>query len=125
MSKRYSIAFKGEIADGFEIAQVKQSFARQFRKSDPIVEKIFSGDQITLASDLEWDRAKSAALRLRDLRACGAPIPNLGSWLHGTRHLSPRPAATGEVGAPGRTRTCCLKIRSLALYPDELRARAE
>lgn len=25
-------------------------------------------------------------------------------------------------GAPGRTRTCCLKIRSLALYPDELRA---
>ncbi len=27
-------------------------------------------------------------------------------------------------GAPGRTRTCCLKIRSLALYPDELRARA-
>ena len=27
-------------------------------------------------------------------------------------------------GAPGRTRTCYLKIRSLALYPDELRARA-
>lgn len=26
-------------------------------------------------------------------------------------------------GAPGRTRTCYLKIRNLALYPDELRAR--
>jgi hypothetical protein len=30
-----------------------------------------------------------------------------------------------EFGAPGRTRTCYLKIRSLALYPDELRARAD
>lgn len=29
------------------------------------------------------------------------------------------------IGAPGRSRTCGLKIRSLALYPAELRARAE
>ena len=29
------------------------------------------------------------------------------------------------IGAPYRSRTCGLKIRSLALYPAELRARAE
>lgn len=29
----------------------------------------------------------------------------------------------GGGGAPGRSRTCGLKIRSLVLYPTELRAR--
>ena len=29
-----------------------------------------------------------------------------------------------EKNDPGRTRTCCLKIRNLALYPDELRDHA-
>src|SRR5665811_1317500 len=32
-------------------------------------------------------------------------------------------SSEGSVGAPGRIRTCDLKIRSLLLYPAELRAR--
>lgn len=34
-------------------------------------------------------------------------------------------AAMFAIGAPYRSRTCGLKIRSLALYPAELRARAK
>src|SRR5450830_304037 len=49
----------------------------------------------------------------------------------GRRRLLCRPALrllvhgflSGSVGAPGRIRTCDLKIRSLLLYPAELRAR--
>ena len=34
-------------------------------------------------------------------------------------------ATCREIGAPGRIRTCDLKIRSLLLYPTELRARGK
>src|SRR4051794_30297475 len=38
---------------------------------------------------------------------------------------SSRGQATAGDGAPGRIRTCDLKLRRLVLYPAELRARAE
>jgi hypothetical protein len=37
---------------------------------------------------------------------------------------APEPAERVTAGAPGRIRTCDLKIRSLLLYPAELRAHA-
>jgi hypothetical protein len=41
------------------------------------------------------------------------------------RERSQPVGVSAESGAPGRIRTCDLKIRSLLLYPAELRARAE
>jgi hypothetical protein len=38
--------------------------------------------------------------------------------------LARDPASDGEIGAPGRTRTSNPQIRSLVLYPIELRVQA-
>ncbi len=44
------------------------------------------------------------------------------AWILGYGTAASSRRATG--GDPGRTRTCCLKFRKLALYPDELRGHA-
>ncbi|MFQ5609370.1 MAG: hypothetical protein ACE5F8_03780 [Woeseiaceae bacterium] len=56
MSKSYSIAFEGEIAEGFDTGDVKASFAQNFRKGDDVIERLFSGNTVTLARNLEPPR---------------------------------------------------------------------
>ena len=83
MGKRYNIAFKGEVAAGFDVDEVKTTFAERFRKSDSAVDRIFSGDPITLAKDLEWDRANTALIRLLEFGAVVYLIDPLESGVIG------------------------------------------
>ena len=52
------------------------------------------------------------------------PLVRVPSTIPSQNHPSPKTSTHSnrlKYGDPGRTRTCCLKIRNLALYPDELR----
>jgi hypothetical protein len=69
MSELYNIAFKGEVAEGFDEGEVKAGFAERFKRSDDVIDQIFSGSPITLAKNLEWEKANTAASNLRTLGA--------------------------------------------------------
>ena len=69
MGTLYSIAFKGEVADGYAVGDVKAGFAVRFQKGDEIIERLFSGSPVTLAKNLDWEQASAAATRLRSLGA--------------------------------------------------------
>ncbi len=65
----YNIAFKGEIAEGFDPGEVRANFSERFRKTDEVIEQLFSGTAITLAKDLKWESANTAVSNLRSLGA--------------------------------------------------------
>ena len=69
MGKLYNIAFKGEIADGFDVGDVKASFSERFKRDDDVIDQIFSGSPITLAKSLDLEKANTAASNLRSLGA--------------------------------------------------------
>jgi hypothetical protein len=69
MGTLYNIAFKGEIVEGFEARDVKASFSERFNRGDDVIDQIFSGSPITLAKNLEWEKANTAASNLRSLGA--------------------------------------------------------
>ncbi len=69
MGKLYNIAFKGEVADGFSVGDVRASFSERFRKADDVIDQLFSGAAITLAKNLEWEQANTAVSNLRSLGA--------------------------------------------------------
>ncbi len=79
-----------------------------------------------MANAQDGQKGEPAAKNMRCMRPAFYMAQEMGARL-GQRQilLGSVPRWEGlNIGAPGRTRTCCLKIRSLALYPDELRARA-
>ena len=65
----YNIAFKGEIAEGFDPGEVRASFSERFQQTDEVIDQLFSGTAITLAKDLEWESANTAVSNLRSLGA--------------------------------------------------------
>ena len=69
MDKLYNIAFKGEVAEGFSVGDVRTSFSERFRKADDVIDQLFSGTAITLAKNLEREQATTAASNLRSLGA--------------------------------------------------------
>ena len=71
MGELYNIAFKGEIAEGFDVDDVRASFSERFRKTDEVIDQLFSGAAITLAKDLAWEKANTAASNLRSQKESG------------------------------------------------------
>lgn len=69
MSKLYSISFKGEVASGFVVGDVKASFARSFQKDDDVINRLFSGEEVLLARNIDPERAVKAAKQLRSIGA--------------------------------------------------------
>ncbi|MGI9333081.1 MAG: hypothetical protein ACR2RL_07980, partial [Gammaproteobacteria bacterium] len=69
MGKLYKIAFKGEVDDGFTVDTVKASFAERFRKGQDVIDRLFSGNAITLVKNMELARATKAADQLRSFGA--------------------------------------------------------
>lgn len=61
MSGAYSIVVNGEIADGFDLAQVKKTVAALFKLNDAQIEKVFSGKPVSIRRGIE----KEQALKLR------------------------------------------------------------
>jgi len=69
MGNKYCIAFKGEVAEGHSVGDVRAHFAERLSKGDEVVDKLFSGSLITLARDLAWEQASTAAARLTSFGA--------------------------------------------------------
>jgi hypothetical protein len=96
MSKLYNIAFKGEVTEGHDVVDVKTSFAERFQKSGVVIDQIFSGAPITLAKNLEWEKANTAAANLRSLGALVYILDERGK----TVEIPERRTANDPVGVP-------------------------
>ena len=97
MSKLYNIAFKGEVADGFAESDVRASFAERFRKTDEVIDQLFSGTAITLAKDLEWEKANTAATNLRSLGALVYVLDEQGNTIEIPERRTANDASSGAV----------------------------
>ena len=97
MSKLYNIAFKGEVADGFDESDVRASFAERFRKTDEVIDQLFSGTAITLAKDLEWEKANTAATNLRSLGALVYVLDEQGNTVEIPERRTANDASSGAV----------------------------
>ena len=69
MGGQYRIAFRGEVADGHSVEDVQQQFADRFRKDRAAIERLFSGKVVTIARDLDWEKANSAVSKLQSFGA--------------------------------------------------------
>jgi hypothetical protein len=69
MSELYSIAFRGEVADGHSVEEVRLRFSTRLDKGDNLVDQMFSGDFVMLATELDWDKANAAVNRLKSFGA--------------------------------------------------------
>ena len=110
MSSTYRIAFQGEVADGFDVGDVKQRFASSFNKDADFVERLFSGSTVMLASNLDLDRGRNAAQRLRAMGAVVHLIDDKGMPVEvefeappgePAAAAEPRPAAANDETGPG------------------------
>ena len=54
MSKRYRVAFKGEVVAGCPVSDVKASFCERFNKNAETIERIFGGEVKTLAKEMKF-----------------------------------------------------------------------
>jgi hypothetical protein len=97
MSKLYNIAFKGEVADGFAEGDVRASFAERFRKTDEVIDQLFSGTAITLAKDLELEKANTAASNLRSLGALVYVLDEQGNTVEIPERRTANDASSGAV----------------------------
>ncbi|MGB1221819.1 MAG: hypothetical protein ACPG43_09785, partial [Alcanivoracaceae bacterium] len=75
----HRIIFTGQVQDGHDREQVKQRFSQLFRINDPArLEKLFSGQPITLKKDLDGDSARkyqAAIIKAGALVAIEPPLP--------------------------------------------------
>ncbi|MDF1820427.1 MAG: hypothetical protein P1U64_02570 [Alcanivoracaceae bacterium] len=75
----HRIIFTGQVQDGHDREQVKQRFSQLFRINDPArLEKLFSGEPITLKKDLDGDSARkyqAAIIKAGALVAIEPPLP--------------------------------------------------
>lgn len=69
MARQFNIAFKGEIADGFSPDEVKRRFAKSTRRDAGALERLFSGKPVTLARNMEPERARATVERLNAIGA--------------------------------------------------------
>ena len=100
MGKLYNIAFKGEIADGFEAGDVKASFSERFNRGNEVIDQIFSGSLITLAKNLEWEKANTAASNLRSLGALVYVLDEEGNTVEIAERRTANDSMTLEAVAP-------------------------
>ena len=100
MGKLYNIAFKGEIADGFEPGDVKASFSERFNRGDDVIDQIFSGSPITLAKNLELEKASTAASNLRSLGALVYVLDEEGNTVEIAERRTANDSMTLEAVAP-------------------------
>jgi uncharacterized membrane protein YjgN (DUF898 family) len=61
----YELVFRGELIDGFDAQQVKESFARLFKLSEERVEQIFSHPSVTLRKGLSSQQAEHYQQQLK------------------------------------------------------------
>ncbi len=65
MASQYRVAFRGEVAEGYRIEDVRAEFSKRLNRGEEAIDRLFSGKSITLAKNLEWERASGLAARLK------------------------------------------------------------
>jgi hypothetical protein len=95
MNKLYSITFSGEVADGFTVSDVKQKFRDRFRKSDDVIERLFTGKKVLLAKNVTPDRATAAVQKLQQIGAVVHLVDEDGN----TVNLAVREPSNDPAGA--------------------------
>ena len=96
MAKGYNVTFKGEVAEGFTVESVKQNFARGLKKDETFIERLFSGNTITLAKNLTLDAASSAAEKLRMVGAVVYLVDEKGQ----VHEIAPQAAPPSNAPSP-------------------------
>jgi len=102
MGKLFNIAFRGEVADGFSIEDVRSNFAERFHKDEEVIDRLFSGASFTLAKELDFDRANAAAGSLRSIGAIVYLVDEYGD--HFEVEVA-EPANESEVAAAEESET--------------------
>ena len=113
MSGQYSIAFKGEVADGHRVEDVRLKFAERFNKKSSTIDRMFSGQVVTLARRLDWDKANAVINKLEafgavvylvdaDGKAVNLPTPANDPDASGTLETLPESAAAEAPVEPAQ-----------------------
>jgi hypothetical protein len=80
MGNLFNIAFKGEVADGHAVEDVKQRFAQNIKNSESVMDRLFSGQAVTLAKGLDLEAARATAGRFRSIGALVYLVDENGAW---------------------------------------------
>ena len=121
MGHLYSISFNGEVADGFDLTDVKASFAARFRKGDDIIERLFSGNTVLLARNIASEKATAAVVQLRSIGAVVHLLDQSGAPVDMTL---PEPSNDPVAGEPEEDNTnpydltATAKVRHLTQITD-------
>ena len=102
----YHVAFKGEIADGHSMEDVRARFAESLKADGAAIDRLFSGKPFNLTKGLDWEQALSAASRLRAIGAIVYLVDGDGKAVE-----SP-PPANDEIVDP-HDLTATAKVRHL------------
>jgi hypothetical protein len=81
MSKLFNIAFKGEVAHGYSPVDVRGLFARRFPHNRNVIDHLFSGEPVTIAKNMDWERACNAANKLRSIGAVVYLVDENGEYI--------------------------------------------
>ena len=81
MSALFNIAFKGEVADGFSAGDVRDLFLARFPHNHKAIDHLFSGNTVTIAKNMDWDRACAAAEKLRSIGAIVYVVDQDGNFV--------------------------------------------
>jgi hypothetical protein len=82
MTRLFNIAFKGEVAEGFSADAVRDLFAQRFPDNQDVVDHLFSGASVTIAKNMDWERACAAAGKLRSIGAVVYLVNEEGDLVH-------------------------------------------
>ena len=122
MSSVYSISFKGQVADGFSLTDVKASFAERFNKENDVIERLFSGNSVLLAKNIAHERAVAAIKQLQSIGAVvnlldenGGPV-ELALPEPSNDPIASEPAANDNTNPYDLTATA--KVRHLTQLTD-------
>lgn len=69
MNRLFDITFRGEVAEGYSVGDVRSLFARRFPDNHDVVDHLFSGVAVTIARNMNYERARAAADKLRAIGA--------------------------------------------------------
>lgn len=99
MSGLYSISFRGEVAEGHTVDDVRGRFADRFQKGDDVINRLFSGNVVTLAKNMQWDQANAAAEKLRTFGAIVYLLDGEGHFIEPQASANDDAASSGSVPA--------------------------
>jgi len=98
MAGLFNIAFKGEVADGFSSGDVRELFEQRFPNNHDVIEHLFSGAAVTIAKNMDWERARIAAEKLRSIGAIVYLVDEYGDYVH-EQQLQPANDALAASGS--------------------------